>query len=59
MAHEKVVVRHPDVSFDIGAASSQSVVQWHFASVIIVRMARYWCYVAAEVGGKLGFGFSG
>ena len=50
MADERVVVRHLGISFDAGASGSQSVIQRHFAGVIAVRMAGYWCYVAAEVG---------
>ena len=54
MTNEEVLVGEPNVGFDAGTSSRERVVQRHSAPVVIVRMARDWGDVAAEIRGVTG-----
>ncbi len=55
MTNEEVIVREPNVGFDARTSGRERVVQRYFAPVIIVRMARDWGDVAAEIRGIMCF----
>ena len=51
MTDEEIVVREPDIGLDARASSRERIVQRYLAQIIVVRMARDWDDISAEVGG--------